>query len=392
MMRSIGRTCCIGFCWGFCRSKFMKRCTGILFCFLATALLDQAASASTRLRDLASVEGVRENQLVGYGIVVGLNRTGDTLLTVFAAQTLTNTLQRMGVAVSPSAIQVRNTAGVMVTAELPPFGQPGTKIDVTVGAIGDATNLQGGLLVLTPLKGADGRVYAVAQGSVLTGGFVAGRGGNSQTVNHPTAGRIPSGAIIEQAPPTVEPQQNVRLQLHDADFTTAARVAQAINKSFVKDGNIADAKNSGVIEVAIPPDYRGRAVDFIARLEGIEVETDLPARIVINEKTGTVVLGTDVRIAPVSILHGNLSVEIQTSYAVSQPNPFSGTGSQTVVVPQVNVGVKQDKARNVVLKEGASVDELVRALVAIGSTPRDIIAILQNLKAAGALSAEIEVL
>ena len=348
----------------------MKRCTGILVCVLATALLDQAASASTRLRDLASVEGVRENQLVGYGIVVGLNRTGDTLLTVFAAQTLTNTLQRMGVAVSPTAIQVRNTAGVMVTAQLPPFGQPGTKIDVTVAAVGDAMNLQGGLLVLTPLKGADGKVYAVAQGSVLTGGFVAGRGGNSQTVNHPTAGRIPAGAIIEQAPPTVEPDRNVRLQLHDADFTTASRVAQAINKSFVKNGNIADAKNSGVIDVAIPADYRGRAVDFIAQLEGIEVETDLPARIVINEKTGTVVLGTDVRIAPVSILHGNLSVEIQTSYAVSQPNPFSGTGSQTVVVPQVNVGVKQDKARNVVLKEGASVDDLVRALVAIGSTPQ----------------------
>jgi flagellar P-ring protein FlgI len=370
----------------------MKRRTGILVCLLAAVLLDQAASASTRLKDLASVEGVRENQLVGYGIVVGLNRTGDTLLTVFSAQTLTNTLQRMGVAVNPAAIQVRNTAGVMVTAELPPFGQPGAKIDVTVAAVGDATNLQGGLLVLTPLKGADGKIYAVAQGSVLTGGFVAGPRGNSQTVNHPTAGRILSGAIIEQAPPTVEPDRNVRLQLHDADFTTAARVAEAINKSFVKNGNIADAKNSGVVEVAIPPDYRGRAVDFIARLEGITVETDLPARIVINEKTGTVVLGRDVRIAPVSILHGNLSVEIQTSYAVSQPNPFSDSGSQTVVVPQVGVGVKEDKARNVVLKEGASVDDLVRALVAIGSTPRDIIAILQNLKAAGALSAEIEVL
>jgi flagellar P-ring protein FlgI len=370
----------------------MKRSTGTLFCLLAAASLGQAASTPTRLRDLASVEGVRENQLVGYGIVVGLNRTGDTLLTVFSAQTLTNTLQRMGVAVSPTAIQVRNTAAVMVTAQLPPFGQPGTKIDVTVAAVGDASNLQGGLLVLTPLRGADGKVYAVAQGSVLTGGFVAGRGGNSQTVNHPTAGRIPTGAIIEQAPPTIEPDRNVRLQLHDADYTTAARVAEAINKSFAKSGNLADAKNSGVVEVAIPPDYRGKTVDFIARLEGIEVETDRPARIVINEKTGTVVLGTDVRIAPVSILHGNLSVEIQTTYAVSQPNPFGGSGSQTVVVPQVSVGAKEDKARNVVLKEGASVDELVRALIAIGSTPRDIIAILQNLKAAGALNAEIEVL
>jgi flagellar P-ring protein precursor FlgI len=370
----------------------MKIFTKIALCGLTALLYSTTAAAATRLKDLASVEGVRDNQLIGYGLVVGLNRTGDTLLTVFSAQTLTNALQRMGVAVNPSAIQVRNTAAVMVTATLPPFAQPGAKIDVTVAAVGDATNLQGGLLVLTPLKGANGQVYAVAQGSVVTGGFVAGPRNNSQTVNHPTAGRVPSGAIVEQAPPTVEPQNNVHLQLHDADFTTASRVAVAINKAFVKDGNIADAKNSDVVDVTIPAAYRGRAVDFIARIEGIEVDTDLPARIVINEKTGTVTLGRDVRIAPVSILHGNLSVEIQTSYAVSQPAPFSGSGAQTVVVPQVNVGVQQDKARNVVLNEGASVDDLVRALVKIGSTPRDVIAILQNLKAAGALNAEIEVL
>jgi flagellar P-ring protein FlgI len=350
------------------------------------------ARAGTRLKDLAAIEGVRENQLVGYGIVVGLNGTGDKRQTIFSAQTLTNVLQRMGVAVNPALVLVRNTAAVMVTASLPPFAQPGTKIDTSVAAVGDATNLQGGLLILTPLRAANGQVYAVAQGSVVTGGFVAGRGGNNQTVNHPTAGRVPEGAIVEQAPPTVEPGSVLRLQLHDADFTTAARIVQAVNKSVGRSGALASAKNSGLVEVQIPPDFRNRAVEFIAQVESIQVDPDVVAKIVINEKTGTVVLGSDVRISPVSILHGNLTVEVQTSYAVSQPEAFSGPGAQTTVVPQVNVGVTQDKARDVVLKEGASVDELVRSLIAIGSTPRDIIAILQNLKAAGALNAEIEVL
>ncbi len=360
---------------------------------LALLLAGQTLQAAgTRLKDLAAIEGVRENQLIGYGLVVGLNGTGDKRQTVFSAQTLTNVLQRMGVAVNPASILVRNTAAVMVTASLPAFAQPGTKVDVTVATVGDASNLQGGLLILTPLRAANGQVYAVAQGSVLTGGFVAGRGGNSQTVNHPTAGRVPSGAIVEQAPPTVEPRGTLRLQLHDSDFTTAARIAQAVNKAFPGPTALAAARNSGLVEIQIPDSYRNRSVEFIAQVEAVQVDADLPAKIVINEKTGTVVLGRDVRIAPVSILHGNLTVEVQTSYAVSQPAPLSGPGAQTAVVPQVSVGVKEEKARDVVLKEGANVDDLVRALVAIGSTPRDIIAILQNLKAAGALNAEVEVL
>src|SRR5689334_12545823 len=232
------------------------------------ALLIQAPliGAGTRLKDLAAIEGVRENQLVGYGIVVGLNGTGDKRQTVFSAQTLTNVLQRMGVAVNPAAILVRNTAAVMVTAALPPFAQPGTKIDISVAAVGDANNLQGGLLILTPLRAANGQVYAVAQGSVITGGFVAGRGGNNQTVNHPTAGRVPEGAIVEQAPPTVEPGSVLRLQLHDADFTTAARIVQAVNKSFGSAGAIASAKNSGLVEVQIPAAFRNRSVEFIAQV------------------------------------------------------------------------------------------------------------------------------
>jgi flagellar P-ring protein precursor FlgI len=361
--------------------------------FLVIGLLViRCADAGTRLKDLVSVEGVRDNQLVGYGVVVGLNGTGDKRQSVFSAQTLTNVLQRMGVAVNPNSISVRNTAAVMITASLPPFAQPGTKVDVSVAAVADAASLQGGLLILTPLKGANGQVYAVAQGAVITGGFVAGRVGNSQTTNHPTAGRVPSGGIVEQAPPSVEPNSAVHLQLHQSDFVTAARIAKAINKNFPEGKPIAEARNSALIEVRLPDSYQQRSVDFIAALEEIQVDPDRAARIVINEKTGTVVMGADVRIAPVAILHGNLTVEVQTSYAVSQPAPFSGKGAEATVVPQVGVGVKEDKARDLTLKEGATVEELVRALVAIGSTPRDVISILQDLKAAGSLSADIDVL
>ena len=364
----------------------------LLLYILTSLVLSTYCSASTRLKDLVSVEGVRENQLVGYGVVVGLNGTGDKRQSVFSAQTLTNLLQRMGVAVNPSSLLVRNTASVMITASLPAFAQPGTKIDISVAAIGDSSNLQGGLLILTPLKGANGQVYAVAQGAVITGGFVAGRSGNSQTTNHPTAGRVPSGAIVEQAPPSIEPSGAVHLQLRQSDFVTASRIAQAINKSFPDATAIAAARNPALIEVRVPGSYQQRSVDFIAALEQIEVDSDHAARIIINEKTGTLVLGAAVRIAPVAIMHGNLTVEVQTSYAVSQPAPLSGKGAETAVVPQVGVGVKEDKARDLVLKDGATVEDLVRALVSIGSTPRDVIAILQNLKAAGALNADIDVL
>jgi len=294
----------------------------------------------------------------------------------------------MGVTVPPTAIIVHNTAAVLVTATLPAFAQPGAKIDVDVAAIGDATNLQGGLLVLTPLRAANGQVFAIAQGSVVTGGFVAGRGGNSQTVNHPTVGRVVDGAIVEQTPPSVTPLDSLHLQLRRPDFLTASRICSAINQHFQPAA--ARAVNSGLISVEVPQSYRGRSVEFIAALHELQVDTDRSSKISINERTGTVVLGGDLRIAPVAILQGNLSVQIQTTYEVSQPNPLSA--GQTEVVPKVDVGVKEGKAKDVVLKNGATVDELVRALVAIGSTPRDIIAILQSLKAAGALDAEIDVL
>lgn len=354
-------------------------------------LLGSQVGAATRLKDLVSIEGVRDNQLMGYGLVVGLNGTGDKRQTVFSSQSLTNLLARMGVSVSPTAILVRNTAAVLLTANLPPFAQPGVRLDLSVSAIGDATNLQGGILVLTPLKAADGQVYAVAQGSVVTGGFVAGKAGNSQTVNHPTSGRVPNGAIIEKPAPSVTPGSRIRLQLRQADFTTAARISEAINKKLSSaQALLARAESSGVVTVDTPADYRTRPVEFMAALESITVDPDRPARIVINERTGTIVIGKEVRIAPVSILQGALTVEIQTTFNVSQPEPLSS--GKTAVTPEVKVTAKEDKARNIVLKQGASVEDLVRAMIAIGSTPRDVIAILQNLRAAGALEADVEVI
>lgn len=360
---------------------------------LAWAAPASAGPATTeiRLKDLVGIEGIRDNQLVGYGLVVGLNGTGDKNTTIFSTQSLANLLQRMGVTVTPTQVLVRNTAAVLVTADLPPFAQPGTRIDIAVAAIGDATNLRGGVLVLTPLKAADGQIYAAGQGSVVTGGFVAGRGGNSQTVNHPTAGRVPAGAIVEKPAPSVEPTGKIRLQLKRADFTTAARISSAINQKFGSStAQLAQAENAALVSVEIPGSFKGKAVEFLGELENLAVIPDRPAKVIINERTGTIVLGKDVRIAPVAILHGNLTVEIQTSLTPSQPPPLSP--GQTVVTPDVNVSAKEEKARNVVLNQGASVEELVRALTAIGSTPRDIIAILQNLKAAGALEAEVEVL
>jgi flagellar P-ring protein precursor FlgI len=363
----------------------------ILIAVVIAALLGPAQAWATRLKDLVSIEGVRENQLIGYGIVVGLAGTGDRRQTLFSAQSLANILSRMGISVPATAIRVNNTAAVMVTATLPAFAQPGMRIDSTAAAIGDCSNLQGGILVLTSLRGADGQVYAVAQGPVVTGGFATGRGGATQTVNHPTVGRSPSGAIVERVAPSLTPRDVVRLQLRQSDFTTSARIVEAVNKRFASPPMSARSENAGLVSVTIPPEYISRTTEFIAELESLSVEADRPARVVINERTGTIVLGKDVHISPVGILHGNLSVEVQTTFAVSQPGPLSPQGT-TVVVPQTTVATKEEKARSVVLKQGATVEELVRALSAIGSTPRDVIAILQSLRSAGALEAEVEVI
>jgi flagellar P-ring protein FlgI len=357
--------------------------------FLMLAL--EAQPSGTRLKEIVSIEGVRDNQLIGYGLVVGLKGTGDRQQTLFSAQSLANLLQQMGVATNPAILRVANTAAVMVTATLPPFAQPGVHIDVTASAIGDAPNLQGGTLLLTSLKGVDGQVYAISQGPVVTGGFSAGRSGNAQTVNHPTVGRVPGGATIERPAPTVSPVGRVKLQLTQPDFMTAQRISAVINDKFA-DGKppLAKAENSALVAVTIPPDYASRTVEFIADVEALQVQADRAARVVINERTGTIVMGKEVRVSPVAIMHGNLTVEIQTVNTVSQPAPLSQ--GQTAVVPQVGLTAKEEKSRSLVLKQGATVEELVRALGSIGSTPRDVIAILQSLRAAGALEADIDVI
>jgi flagellar P-ring protein precursor FlgI len=277
----------------------------------------------------------------------------------------------------------------MVTATLPPFATPGGRIDVVVSSIGDADTLQGGTLVLTPLKAADGEVYAVAQGAVSIGGFAAGRAGTGVQVNHPTVGRIPEGALIERAAPSVEPDPaGTRLQLRRPDFVTASRIAAALNRTFPN--AVAEASNAAVVTVRMPAAYELRPVDFIAQMDAVEIETDRRAKVVLNERTGTVVIGNDVKIAPVAVLHGNLTVQVVTDYQVSQPAPFSP--GQTVVTPQVGVRVQEQQAREVKVKQGATVEELIAALMAIGSTPRDIIAIMQSIAASGALDAELEMI
>ncbi|HYM10964.1 MAG TPA: flagellar basal body P-ring protein FlgI [Bryobacterales bacterium] len=356
---------------------------------IIAALLGSLALRAARLKDLADVEGVRENQLVGYGLVVGLKGTGDRQQTIFPLQTLANMLAAFGVSVNPATMQVRNLAAVMVTATLPPFADPGGRLDVTVSSMGDAQSLQGGTLLLTELKGANGEVYATAQGPLSIGGLSAGGAATGVQVNHPNVGRITGGALVERAAPTAPPDpRGLKLQLRRPDFTTAARVAEALNKKF--GAGVAHADNAALVRVAPPASFRTRPVEFIAEMEPVEVASDRVARVVLNERTGTVVIGKDVHIAPVAVLHGNLTVQVVTSYEVSQPGPLSP--GQTTVVPQTSVAVKEEKARHILLKEGVSVEQLIKALIDIGSTPRDVIAIMQGIAAAGALDAELEVI
>ncbi len=360
-----------------------------IFLLLLVAAAVQTSTAAVRVKDLTSVAGVRDNQLIGYGLVVGLNGTGDRQQTVFSTQSLSNLLRRMGVNVEPNGLRVNNVASVMVTSTLPPFASPGGRLDVTVSSIGDARSLRGGTLLLTPLKAANGDVYATAQGPLSLGGFSAGGAGANVQVNHPTVGRVPEGALIEKQAPSVPPDPDgLRLQLRRPDFTTASRLKKALLDEFPD--AVVKAENSSEVLVKMPPAYHDAPVDFLARMGAVEVETDRPARVVLNERTGTVVIGNDVRIAPVAVLHGSLTVQVVTDYVVSQPAAFSG--GQTTVVPQGDVRVSEEPARKGMLPAGASVEELIQALTAIGSTPRDIIAIMQSIAAAGALEAELEVM
>ncbi len=346
-------------------------------------------AGEVRVKDLARVQGARDNELFGYGLVMGLNNPGDKNTTVFTVQTITNMLQRMGVQVARDKIDMKNVAAVIVTATLPPFAKAGTNLDVLVSSLGDATSLQGGTLLLTPLQAADGKVYAAAQGPISIGGFSVEAGGTGDRVqkNHPTAGRIPAGAIIERdVPTTVVENQTLTLVLSRPDYTTAGRVAQVVNGAL--GAGTARAEDAATIRVRVQPDQD--LIALIGRLEHLSVQPDRVAKVVVNERTGTVIMGSQVRVSTVAISHGSLTVQIKNDYQASQPNPF-GQG-RTAIVQNSNVTVKEEKRALSVIEEGASIGDLVQALNALGVTSRDLIAILQAIRQAGALQAELEIL
>ena len=362
--------------------------TSALAATLATWNRDVLA-APVRVKDVASLHGVQATPLLGYGLVVGLSKTGDRRQTIFPAQTLANLLENFGVAAPAGQFDIQNVAAVLVTAELPPFVRPGFRIDVTISSIGDAKSLQGGTLLVTPLRGLDGSVYVMAQGPLTLGGFGGGGGGNSVTVNHLTVGRVPRGGMVQVGPADRMPDTaNIQLSLYEPDYTTATRLAEAINVEL--GGSQARAVDQATVSITVPDAYRLSAPDLMARLEPLSVEVDGPARVVINERTGTVVVGALVRIGPAANAHGNLSVQISTSLDVSQPPPFSG--GDTVTVPQQEVDVLEGDSQLIQMEEGTTLEAVVRALNSLGATPRDIIAIMQALKAVGALRAELVII
>ena len=348
------------------------------------------ADSSSRLKDVASLQGAGPMPLIGYGLVVGLNKTGDKRQTIFSAQTLANMLERFGLSVPAGQIKIENVAAVLVTAELPPYARPGARLDVTASSVGDARSLQGGTLLATPLRGMNGEIYALAQGPLSIGGFGGGTSGNSVQVNHLTVGRVPEGGLVQVGGGgTLAQTDTLTLALREPDFVSAERVAQSINAAL--GAETARVVDPGTVTLKVPEQYHAAVADLMARIDVLPVETDAVARVVINERTGTVVIGGNVRIGQAAVAHGNLSVKISTKYEVSQPSPFSKTGD-TKVVPNEQVDVRENPARLVALEEGTTLDHVVRALNALGASPRDIIAIMQALKAAGALRAEIVIL
>jgi len=372
--------------------SFVRRWVALIFFMLTSSTLLIPDADAVRIKDIADIKGVRGNQLVGYGLVVGLEGSGDTDDSLFTIQSLASLLEKMGVTVQPADIEdVENVAAVMVTTDLPAFATLGSRIDVLVSSIGDAENLQGGTLLFTPLKAADGRVYAVAQGPVSTGGFaVSGNSGDQVQKNFPTVGRVVGGALVEkEIHSNFNQKDSLTLALHKADFTTATRVAQAINRAFYS--QLAQTENGGSIQVKVPDNYRGKTVQFVTMIESLGVTPDMVSKIVVNERTGTVIMGENVRISTIAIAHGNLSIQIDESQNVSQPLPFS-RGGETVVTPESDILVKEGKNPLFLVESGVSISEVVKALNVLGVTPRDLIAIFQALKAAGALQAELEVI
>ncbi|MBN8974417.1 MAG: flagellar basal body P-ring protein FlgI [Rhizobiales bacterium] len=370
--------------------RALAHAIGMALLALGVALPPTAALATSRIKDLANIEGVRQNQLIGYGLVVVLNGTGDTLNSFpFTKQSLQAMLERMGVNIRGATIRTGNVAAVMVTGNLPAFGTQGTRMDVTVSALGDAKSLQGGTLLVTPLLGADGNVYAVAQGSLAIGGFSAEGAAASITKGVPTNGRIVNGAIIEREIEfALNRLPNVRLALRNADFTTAKRIASAVNDFLGT--RTAEPIDPSTVQLSIPKEFKGNVVALLTEIEQLQVEPDAVAKIVIDERSGIIVMGRDVRVATVAVAQGNLTVSISESPQVSQPNPLSR--GRTRVTPNTAIGVQEDGRKLALVKNGVSLQQLVDGLNGLGIGPRDLIGILQAIKAAGAIEADIEVM
>ena len=359
----------------------------LLAALLLTAVLAAPAEA-VRLKDIAAFSGVRSNELVGYGLVVGLQGTGDSSSTAFTVTSMRNMLDKMGVEVSAAALRPKNVAAVMVTAKMPVSAKPGSPLDVTVSSLGDADSLLGGILLLTPLEGLDGRIYAVAQGSLTIGGFTATGDAAQAQKNIATVGRIPGGAIIERAVPfEFNRQDSLTINLSTMDFSTTMQVVNRINSTL--GGDFAAAGDIATVNLRVPDRFSGNMVPLLAALENLEISPDGKARVVVDEKTGTIVLGNEVRLSKVAVAHGNLQIVIAENVDVVQPGPF--TEGETVQVPRTDIGV-QEENKQLMLMEGATLQELVDGLNAIGATPRDLISIIRTLKAAGALHAELEVI
>ena len=380
--------------------KEIKKNLSVWFLCGVIFLSAMTPAYAVRIKDITDVAGVRGNSLVGYGLVIGLAGTGDKTGTLFTVQSLASMLTRMGVTVDPNKVKVKNVAAVMVTAKLSPFAKPGARLDVTLSSLGDASTLQGGSLLMTPLKGPDQVVYVVAQGEISVGGFVGGDADKVQK-NHPTVGRIPMGGVVEREVPMdiFNEKGAISFMLRDPDFTTAIRVANVINKEMRKISPEsqtegfpppAHAIDSSSIDVDVPEQYKGRVVEFLSALESLDVKIDTVAKVVVNERAGTIIMGSNVRISDVAIAHGNLTIEVKTEPQVSQPAPFSG--GTTVETKKEETQVTEEPAKVLLFKSGPTIGTLVTALKAIGVTPRDLISILQAIKVAGALEAQLEII
>lgn len=363
-------------------------CSACLLVLMLLACIMPQSAGAVRIKDIATFGGVRDNQLVGYGLVVGLGGTGDGKSSPFTISSMANMLDKLGVSVDRSALRPKNVAAVMVTAKMPVSSQPGSRLDATVSSIGDASSLLGGVLLMTPLKGIDGKVYGLAQGPLVLGGFSVQGNAASAQKNVTTVGRIPNGATVERGVPfQFNNQDTLTLHMNVPDFSTTQQVVDRLNNSI--GGDFAFASDVSTVRLRVPPEYRNNLVPLMASIENIQITPDSKAKVVVDEKTGTVVVGQDVRISRVAIAHGALQIVVQESAQVSQPGAFSP--GQTVVTPQTDVAAKEEN-RRLVLMEGATLQELTDGLNAIGATPRDLISILRALKAAGALHAELEVI